>query len=62
MYNSIALAEAKRKAEKRRNTSGDPITFQSKLLAVSIDPFDENASYVAEAAGCVRRIDLEVSS
>ncbi|KAB2579668.1 putative WD repeat-containing protein [Lasiodiplodia theobromae] len=59
---SSALSEEARKAEKSKNKLGDPIKLTSKLLAVTADPLDDNGIYVAEAAGNVRRIALEVSA
>ena len=57
---SSALEETARKAAKSNNTKGDPIKLPSKILAVAADPQDENHIYVAEAAGNVKRINLEV--
>jgi len=49
-----------RKAAKAGNKNGDPIVMQSKILALAQDPFSLQCIYVAESAGSVRRIDLEV--
>ena len=59
---SESLVSVQRKAAKAKNKLGRPIKLSSKLLAVTADPFDERAVYVAEAAGEVRRVVLEVSS
>jgi hypothetical protein len=59
---SESLVAEQRKASKAQNKLGRPIKLSSKLLAVTADPFDERAVYVAEAAGEVRRVVLEVSS
>lgn len=58
---SESLVSVQRKAAKAKNKLGRPIKLSSKLLAVTADPFDERAVYVAEAAGEVRRVVLEVS-
>ena len=58
---SDSLVSGQRKAAKAQNKLGRPIKLSSKLLAVTADPFDERAIYVAEAAGEVRRVVLEVS-
>lgn len=59
---SESLVSGQRKAAKAKNKLGRPIKLSSKLLAVTADPFDERAVYVAEAAGEVRRVVLEVSN
>jgi protocatechuate 3,4-dioxygenase beta subunit len=57
---SHALSESARKAEKSKNKNGDPIQLPSKILDVAPDPLNEARVYVAEAAGTVKKIDLEV--
>lgn len=57
---SSALEETARKATKSKNTKGDPIKLPSKLLAAIADPQDGSQIYVAEAAGTVKRIHIEV--
>ena len=57
---SSALNETARKAAKSKNDRGNPFKLPSKILAVVADPQDENQIYVAEAAGKVKRINLEV--
>ncbi|KAI6830995.1 WD domain-containing protein [Hortaea werneckii] len=54
-----ALATSERKAAKAKNKHGDPIKLPSKLLAVHVDHGDNEAVYVAEAAGDVKRITLD---
>ncbi|CAO2648193.1 Nn.00g074600.m01.CDS01 [Neocucurbitaria sp. VM-36] len=54
-----ALEETARKAAKSNNTRGDPIKLSSKILAITADPQNEDQIYVAEAAGNVKRINLE---
>lgn len=49
-----------RRAAKSGNTFGNPIKLQSKILAVVADPASSACVYVAESAGCVRRVNLEV--
>ncbi|KAH7089783.1 WD domain-containing protein [Paraphoma chrysanthemicola] len=56
---SSALNETARKATKSKNTSGSPIKLPSKILAVVADPQDEDQVYIAEAAGNVKRVNLE---
>jgi hypothetical protein len=55
-----ALDETDRKSRKAKNKSGNPIKLPSKILAITADPHDAGAVYVAEAAGTVKRIILEV--
>ncbi|KAF1844955.1 WD domain-containing protein [Cucurbitaria berberidis CBS 394.84] len=55
-----ALEQIARKAAKSNNTNGNPIKLPSKILAIIADPQDDNQIYVAEAAGCVKRINIEV--
>lgn len=50
-----------RRAAKSGNTFGDPIKLQSKILAVVADPASSASVYVAESAGCIRRVNLDVS-
>lgn len=49
-----------RRAAKSGNKNGNPIVLQSKILNVVPDPFSSSCIYVAESAGCVRRVDIEV--
>lgn len=55
---SDSIATTERKAAKSKNKHGNPLKLQSKILAVH--PDGDNAVYVAEAAGDVRRIVVEV--
>jgi len=57
---SAALSEISRKAAKSKNSFGNPIRLPSKILAVIADPDDAGRVFVAEAAGTVRRVVLEV--
>jgi hypothetical protein len=57
---STSLETTERRAGKAKNKLGKPIKFASKLLAIHNDPFDERAVYVAEAAGELKRVVLEV--
>ncbi|OTA22872.1 hypothetical protein BTJ68_14981 [Hortaea werneckii EXF-2000] len=54
-----ALATSERKAAKAKNQHGDPIKLSSKLLAVHVDHANDGAVYVAEAAGDVKKINLD---
>ena len=60
-----SLATSERKAAKAKNKEGNPITLPSKILAAqlvprSLDGDGAEALYVAEAAGDVKRVRLEV--
>lgn len=57
---SQSLAETSRKAAKSKNDHGAPIRRKSKILAVAVDPVREETIYVAESAGQVRKIELNV--
>lgn len=57
---SHSLAETSRKALKSQNEYGSPIRLQSKILAIISHPADQGTVYVAESAGTVRRVVLEV--
>ncbi|TVY41955.1 putative WD repeat-containing protein [Lachnellula occidentalis] len=48
-----------RRAAKSGNKNGDPVILQSKILSIIADPFSAASIYIAESAGCVRRINLE---
>jgi WD40 repeat protein len=54
------LNETARRATKSKNTKGNPIKLPSKILAATADPRNEDYIFVAEAAGTVKRINLEV--
>ncbi|KAE8414651.1 WD40-repeat-containing domain protein [Aspergillus pseudocaelatus] len=56
---TAALDEQKRKDAKSKNTNGDPIRLQSKILAVEADPLNSGAVFVAQSGGTVRKIILE---
>jgi hypothetical protein len=55
-----SLEENDRKAAKSRNTDGNPIKLQSKILAIAADPLDCGSVYVAESAGTIKKVVLEV--
>ncbi|KAH8593359.1 WD40-repeat-containing domain protein [Bisporella sp. PMI_857] len=48
-----------RKAAKSHNTNGNPIVLRSKILNIVPDPQSSSCVYVAESAGCVRRVNIE---
>ncbi|CZR53924.1 related to TRANSCRIPTIONAL REPRESSOR RCO-1 [Phialocephala subalpina] len=48
-----------RRAAKSGNKNGNPIVLQSKILSVIPDPFSPACVYVAESAGCVRKVNIE---
>ncbi|CRG83048.1 putative protein YyaL [Talaromyces islandicus] len=54
-----SIEESNRRAAKSKNEDGKPIRLQSKILAISEDPFNPGAVYVAESAGSVRKVALE---
>ncbi|KAL9116467.1 MAG: hypothetical protein Q9187_007008 [Circinaria calcarea] len=56
-----SITTARRKAAKSKNNHGNPIRLPSKILALIPDPTSPNHVYVAEAAGTVRRVSLEVA-
>ncbi|TVY84133.1 putative WD repeat-containing protein [Lachnellula suecica] len=48
-----------RRAAKSGNKNGNPLVLQSKILSVIPDPFSSKSIYIAESAGCVRKVNLE---
>ncbi|KAG0647944.1 putative WD repeat-containing [Hyphodiscus hymeniophilus] len=48
-----------RKAAKSGNRNGNPIVLQSKILNAIQDPFSPSCIFVAESAGCVRKVNVE---
>lgn len=61
---SAALETTSRKEAKAKNKHGKPIKISSKVLAAHADIFGTAATptvYIAEAAGEVKRVKLEVS-
>lgn len=58
---SEAIANRARKAAKSNNKYGNPIVMKSKVLAAISDPQDaQDSIFIAESAGCVRRMTLSV--
>lgn len=57
---SDAIATSERKAAKAKNKRGDPIKLSSKILAVEADPSRQDVLYAAEAAGEVKRVNMDV--
>jgi hypothetical protein len=51
-----------RRAAKSGNKNGNPIVLHSKILSVIPDPFSPACIYIAESAGCVRNVNLEVGT
>lgn len=49
-----------RRAAKSGNKNGDPIKLTSKILDVVVDPLSPTCLFVAESAGCIRKVNLEV--
>jgi hypothetical protein len=49
-----------RRAAKAGNKNGNPVVLPSKILNVIPDPFSSSCIYVAESAGCIRRVNVEV--
>ncbi|KAF7714087.1 Uncharacterized protein PECH_001968 [Penicillium ucsense] len=56
---TAALDEQQRKEAKSKNSHGDPIKLESKILAVLADPWNPGSVYVAQSNGIVRRVVLE---
>lgn len=51
-----------RKAAKASNKNGDPLPMKSKILAAIPDPANSSSSiFIAESAGYVRRVNIEVN-
>lgn len=48
-----------RRAAKSGNKNGNPIVLQSKILNAIPDPYSSDSIYVAESAGCVRKVNIE---
>jgi hypothetical protein len=60
---SAAFAQQDRKAAKAGNKNGDPISMKSKILAAIADPFHpSDGVFIAESAGTVRRLNINVCS
>ena len=57
---SASIEDNDRKIAKSKNENGNPIRLQSKILAVVADPFSTNSVYIAESAGLIRKVGLEV--
>ena len=57
---SDSLATTERKTEKAKNKHGNPIKLSSKLLAVQASQSNDSIVYIAEAAGDVKRVNVEV--
>jgi WD40 repeat protein len=55
------LDEINRKSRKSYNTFGNPIKLPSKILAVASDPSSHGTVYVAESAGTLKRVALELA-
>ena len=53
-------AQRERRAAKADNKNGNPITLKSKLLAAIQDPASPSSIFVAESAGFVRRVNVDV--
>ena len=49
-----------RRAAKSDNKNGNPIVLQSKILSVILDPVSAACIYIAESAGCVRKVNVQV--
>jgi hypothetical protein len=62
LADAISASEATRarRAAKSGNKNGNPIALQSKILDIVADPYSTSCVYVAESAGCIRKINIEV--
>jgi hypothetical protein len=49
-----------RRTAKSGNKNGNPIVLHSKVLKAIADPFSSRSIYVAESAGCIRKVNIEV--
>jgi hypothetical protein len=49
-----------RRAAKSENNYGNPIKLQSKILDIVLDPIFFTCVFVAESAGNVRRVNIDV--
>ncbi|KAJ9604656.1 hypothetical protein H2200_010770 [Cladophialophora chaetospira] len=56
-----SLAEIERKQQKAANTSGDPVKFPSKILAVSVFDQAGDVVFVAEAGGSASGVRLSTN-
>ncbi|KAI5288590.1 hypothetical protein KEM52_001106 [Ascosphaera acerosa] len=59
---SAALEESTRKETKAKNTNGDPVRLDSKLLALHADPAETRHVYVAASSAVVKRVNLETGT
>ena len=57
-----SIEDATRKEAKKKNKLGSPTKLPSKLLAVLADLSGSGHVYVAESAGLVKRVNVDVSS
>lgn len=55
-----SIATTERKAAKSKNKHGNPVKLPSKILAIETDPNDNASVLVAEAAGEIKRVIVEV--
>lgn len=51
-----------RRAAKSGNKNGNPLNLQSKILNAIPDPLSTASIYIAESAGCVRKVNVEVGT
>ncbi|KAJ5481615.1 hypothetical protein N7475_000427 [Penicillium sp. IBT 31633x] len=58
---SASLDDQERKDAKSKNTNGNPIRLQGKILAAHSDPWNNGSIYVAGSNGTVRRVILAVT-
>jgi hypothetical protein len=61
-WDSASIEDAARKELKKKNKFGSPRKLPSKILAVVADPDDHSYVYVAEAAGTIKRVNVDVSA
>jgi len=57
---SDSLETIKRKTAKKANKHGDPVALSSKVLSLHADSRNRANVFVAEAAGDVQKVDVEV--
>lgn len=55
-----SIATIERKEAKSKNKHGNPVKLPSKILAIETDPNRGDSVFVAEAAGEIKRVIVEV--
>lgn len=59
---SAEQAKREKRAVKASNKFGSPIALKSKIVAAVVDPSSPSSTvFIAESAGTVRRVNVDVS-